>query len=220
MARTARIVVPGYPHHIIQRGNRRQNVFFSEEDKQAYLDFLRLYAKPKGVVFWAYCIMDNHVHLVVVPERDESLASGLGEARRRYTRMVNFREGWRGHLWEERFKSYLLSEQHLYATIRYVERNPVRAKIVKKAEDYKWSSARTHVYKKKDEILTDSFVLSEIKDWRKYLAEEDRISDINLFIKHMNTGRPLGDDRFIEVVGGLIGRDVRRKKPGPKRKSN
>ena len=218
MARIARVVIPGYPHHIIQRGNRRQDVFFSDKDKQAYLDLLELHAKPSGLEFWAYCLMDNHVHLVAVPDREESLALGIGEAHRRYTRMIHFREGWRGYLWEGRFKSYPLSEAHLYATMRYIERNPVRAGLVKKAEEYRWSSAKAHVHKKKDKILSDNFVLSEIRDWREYLADEDKAKDINLFKKHMNTGRPLGDDKFIEEVSNIIKRDLIKKKPGPKKK--
>ena len=219
MPRIARIVAPGFPHHIIQRGNRRQDVFFCDEDKQAYLDLLRSYAIPAGIQFWAYCLMDNHVHFVAVPARESSLAQGLGQAHKLYTRMINFRQGWRGYLWEGRFKSYLLSEPHLYATIRYIERNPVRAGIVKRAEDYKWSSAYAHVYKKTDSILSDNFVLSEMGDWGTYLEDEDSVTDKDLFIRHTHTGRPLGNNGFLEKIGAIIGRDIKRKKPGPKRRN-
>ncbi len=218
MARIARVVVPELPHHIVQRGNRRQVVFFNNDDRRAYLDYLRIYAKPAGISFWGYCLMDNHVHIIAVPDKEESLALGFSEAHRRYTRMVNFREKWRGYLWEGRFKSYPLSLTHLYAAIRYVERNPVRAKIVENAWDYPWSSARAHVFKQKDPLLEDNFLSSEINNWELFLLEKDNQADVDLFEVHTNTGRPLGDSRFIETIGGLTGRVLRRQKPGPKGK--
>lgn len=218
MARIARVVIPGIPHHIIQRGNRRQTVFFNNEDKQTYLEYLNIYAKPAGISFFGYCLMNNHVHLLVVPKTKESLAIGLAEAHRRYSRMINFRQGWRGYLWEGRFKSYPLSENHLYAAMRYIERNPVRAKIVEKAEDYPWSSAKAHVHKSEDSLLSDNFLLFEIKDWSKYLAEQEKQKDLNIFRKHSHTGRPVGDDEFIDSLETISGRILRKQKPGPKQK--
>jgi putative transposase len=215
MARIARVVVPGIPHHIVQRGNRRQQVFFSEQDRITYLDYLRIYAKPAGLHFWAYCLMDNHVHLVVVPDSQESLACGLAETHRRYTRMINFREGWRGYLWAGRFKSYPLSESHLYATIRYVERNPVRVGMVKHAWEYHWSSARAHVFKEPDSLLEDSFLQAEFSDWRSFLSEDDT-AKAYLFRAHAATGRPMGDKAFIDKLEELTGRRLKKQKPGPK----
>lgn len=220
MPRKARIVIPGHPHHVIQRGNRRQKVFFCDDDRIAYLDYLKLYAISAGIEIWAYCLMDNHVHLVAVPKEENSLAVGLGNTHLRYTRRINFRQKWRGYLWESRFKSYVLSEQHLYATIRYIERNPVRAKAVKRAQDYKWSSARAHLNKLKDELLSDNLAISGIDDWSLYLAEQDKANDINIFTQHIRTGRPLGDDRYLEKLEEITGKDLKKKKPGPKRKSN
>jgi len=219
MARIARVVVPDLPHHVVQRGNRRQQVFFSDDDRRAYLDYLRIYAKPAGIHFWGYCLMDNHVHIIAVPDKEENLARGFSEAHRRYTRMINFREEWRGCLWEGRFKSYPLNLAHLYAAIRYIERNPVRAKIVENAWDYPWSSARAHVFKQKDHLLEDNFMVSEIKDWRLFLSEEDKQADINLLKTHVNTGRPLGDSQFIEEIEKLTGRVLHKQKPGPKAKN-
>jgi putative transposase len=216
MARIARVVVAGLPHHITQRGNRRQQVFFSDDDKRSYLDYLLVYAKTIGIHFWAYCLMDNHVHLVAVPDAEDSFASGFSEAHRRYTRMINFREGWRGYLWEGRFKSCPLSESHLYAAIRYVERNPVRAGIVKNAWDYPWSSARAHVFKHKDPLLDDNFVISEIKDWKAFLSQNDSQDDVCSFKAHINNGRPLGDDSFVAELEITTGRSLHKQKPGPK----
>jgi len=219
MPRKARIVILGQPHHIIQRGNRRQQVFFCDEDRIAYLNYLQLYAIPAGIAIWAYCLMDNHVHLAAVPKREDNLAVGLANTHLRYTRRINFRQKWRGYLWEGRFKSYALSEKHLYATIRYVECNPVRAKIVKRAQDYKWSSAKAHVNKSKDRLLSDNFVTSQIDNWSLYLTEKDRDDDIYVFRQHARTGRPLGNDNYLKRLEKITCKDLRKKKPGPKRKN-
>ena len=114
-----------FPHHVVQRGVRRMNVFFSADDRQEYLDLLLQSARKHALDFLAWCLMDNHCHFVVVPHHEKSLAGTFGEAHRRYTRLVNFREGWRGHLWQERFHSYPMNERHLHAAVRYVEMNPV-----------------------------------------------------------------------------------------------
>ena len=106
MSRIARVVNAGFPHHVIQRGNRRQDVFFSAADKEEYISLMKEQSKKHDLKIWAYCLMDNHVHLIVVPEVREGLAKAVGEAHRRYTRMVNFREHWRGYLWQGRFSSY------------------------------------------------------------------------------------------------------------------
>ncbi len=173
MARKAREVFPGSAHHVVQRGNRKQKVFFQEADKQEYLNILGLNARLFKLQIWAYCLMDNHVHLIVVPEKIDSMTRALSLTHQLYTRMINFREGWRGYLWEGRFKSKLLNEQHLYAAVRYVEQNPVRAGIVKKAEDYRWSSALAHVNKKPDKILAKFHLTREIPNWKEYLRGND-----------------------------------------------
>ena len=152
MAKMARVEVVGFPHHVIQRGNRRQNVFFKDSDKQEYLKILSLQADLFGMKVWAYCLMDNHVHLIVVPEREGSLTRTIGEAHRLYTRMVNFREGWRGYLWQGRFSSFPLDSDYLYHCVRYVERNSVRAGMVRRAEEYPFSSAKAL---RRGEIHTD-----------------------------------------------------------------
>lgn len=217
MPRMARVVIPDIPHHIIQKGNRNQPVFFSNIDKEVYLDYLCLHAKPAGISIWAYCLMDNHVHLIAVPKHKTSFADGFSESQKRYSRRINFRENWRGHLWDGRFKSYPLSESHMYAAIRYVERNPVRAKIVKQPWEYSWSSAKAHVKKSKDRVVDSSFLTEEITDWASYIREDDNKNDLVLFRNHSNTGRPLGDKRFIELLEEITERRLQRKKPGPKK---
>jgi putative transposase len=216
MARIARIVVPNIPHHITQRGNRSQKVFFSDRDKSYYIKLLHENAQKAGLTFWAYCLMDNHVHIIAIPKQADSLARGIGDTHKYYTRAINFRENWRGYLWQGRFSSFPLDEKYLYAAVRYVERNPVRAGIVKRAEDYEFSSAKAHAYKKKDILVEDNFMIGEIKDWKTYLREDDNEQDRSLFKKHERVGRPLGEEKFVRKLEEVTGRILRPGKPGPK----
>ena len=153
MPRIARVVVPGYPHHVTQRGNRRQQTFFCDEDYGAYLELMAEWCQRYGVEIWAYCLMPNHAHLIAVPDSQDGLRRAIGEAHRRYTRRVNFREKWRGHLWQGRFASFVLDDYHLFAATRYVERNPVRAGLVDRPEDYHWSSAAAHLAGQDDRLV-------------------------------------------------------------------
>lgn len=218
MARIARVVVENLPHHVIQRGNRRQKVFFADADKQAYLKILKEQSEKFGVKYWAYCLMDNHVHLIAVPSAKESLAKAIGETHRRYTRMINFRKGWRGYLWQGRFSSFVLDPTYLYFAVRYVERNPVRAGLVKRAEEFDYSSAKAHVKRQRDPILSDFYLTRDIKDWRKYLIKADDQERVRIFHKHMATGRPFGNECFIEKIEKKLGRILQKQKPGPKLK--
>lgn len=206
MVRLARVVVPELPHHIIHRGNRRQNVFFSDKDRESYLEILGLQAKLFALEVWAYCLMDNHVHLIVVPKDEESLSQAIGETHKLYTRMINFREGWRGSLWEGRFKSTIMDESYLYAAVRYVERNPVRAKVVKKAGEYPWSSARFRVKKEANALLSDFYLLDEIEDWAKYLTNEEDEDQLKRIRSQSLSGRPLGDTIFLLKLQEKTGR--------------
>jgi len=191
MAIKARIVIPCIPHHVIQRGNRSQKVFFTDSDRRTYLNCIIEYALPAGIEIWAYCLMDNHVHLIAVPKRQESLTRGFSEAHRRYTVIINLKNDWRGYLWQGRFKSYPLSLRHLYAAVRYVERNPVRANLVKNAWDYPWSSARAHIYNEKNNILHENFLTHEISDWKQFIDQEDQSGFVENVQHHTNNGRLL-----------------------------
>src|SRR3954463_8387521 len=145
MPRLARLVVPDFPHHVTQRGNRRLPTFFSDGDYALYRHLLRESCARAGTRIWAWCLMPNHVHLILVPESEDGLRAALAEAHRRYTRVVNEREGWRGHLWQSRFASFVMDEDWLIACARYVELNPVRAGLVARPEHWRWSSARAHL---------------------------------------------------------------------------
>jgi putative transposase len=220
MARIARVVVPGFPHHVVQRGNRRQQVFFCDNDCREYLKLLRDHAVESDLEVLSYCLMPNHVHLIVVPKKNESLARAIGETHRKYTRMINFRENWRGYLWQGRFGSYVLDERYLLAATRYILHNPVRAKIAKNVRDYKWSSARHHLNIGHNPLLNNTLLNSLVKDWKEFLKVESTKEDISLFRKHECTGRPLGEAPFVDKLESIIGRTFKKKKPGPRKHNN
>lgn len=219
MARLARIVVPGCPHHVTQRGNRLQKTFFCEGDYREYIRLMAEWCQKHAVAIWAYCLMPNHVHLIAVPEDEEGLAKAIGEAHRRYTRYINFREGWRGYLWQGRFASYAMDQNHLIAAARYVELNPVKAGLAEYPGDYPWSSAKAHLINKDDDLVHATPLLEIIKDWERLLASGMPASDENRIEQHSKTGRPLGDNHFLETVERKTGRTVRPRKPGPKPKN-
>ncbi len=216
MARLARVVLPGYPHHITQRGNRRQDVFFNDSDYELYLELLVEWCAYEGIDIWAYCLMTNHVHLIVKPKKKSNLGKAIGEVHRRYTRMINLRENWKGYLWQGRFASYPMDRGWLLKAAAYVELNPVKAGLVKNAWDYRWSSVHAHLAGKDSQgIVLPEKLLSLADDWKTYL-QEAQASSGSEFEQHGRTGRPLGSERFIEKAGRLLQRDLKKKKPGPK----
>ena len=219
MARIARVVAAGVPHHVTQRGNRRLATFFHDEDYKAYIALMAEWCRKCRVEIWAYCLMPNHVHLIAVPESEDGLRCGIGEAHRRYSRGINFREEWRGHLWQGRFSSFPMDETYLLAAARYVEKNPVRANLVTEASLWPWSSARAHLSKQDDELVKVAPLLEMVGDWENFLAEEQE-ETLNDIRKHERTGRPLGTIGFVEGLELELGRKLKRNKPGPKGRSN
>jgi len=216
MPRIARVVVPGVPHHITQRGNRRQQTFFCDEDYEVYLDLMARWCSRRGVDVWAYCLMPNHVHLIVVPESADGLRRAIGEAHRRYTCRVNCREDWRGHLWQGRFASFPMDDAHLYVATRYVELNPVRARRVRLPHRWRWSSAAAHLAGKDDRLVRVEPLLKRFGDWREFLAEGLSEEQADQFRRHERSGRPLGSDSFVSGLEALLGRVLRLDKRGPR----
>ncbi len=145
MGRLARVVLPGVVHHITQRGVRSMDIFFEDDDRKEYLSFLKEQGERVGLEFICYCLMTNHIHLLVIPSEEDSLRRGIGETHRLFTRHINFKTKTRGHLLQGRFFSCPLDMSHFLAAARYIERNPVRAKICEKADEFQWSSARYHL---------------------------------------------------------------------------
>jgi putative transposase len=216
MARLARVVAAGLPHHVTQRGNRRQPVFFGDDDYETYRALLAEGCRAAGVAIWAYCLMPNHVHLILVPSDADGLRAALGEAHRRYTRHVNFRAGWRGYLWQGRFASFPMDEPRLLACARYVELNPVRAKLTRRARDWRWSSARAHLQGRDDGCVKVKPLLDLAPDWPAFLAEGLSGPEHAAIQSSERTGRPLGAPRFIARLEKRLGRNLARRKPGPK----
>ena len=216
MARIARAVAPGYPHHITQRGNRRQQTFFCDDDYLAYIELITQWCSVYHVEIWAWCLMPNHVHLIAVPQNEDGLARAIGEAHRRYTRLINFREKWRGHLWRERFASYPMDESYLLATARYIEMNPVAAKLVQNPEDYRWSSARAHLAGEDDQLVKVMPLLELVPDWHNFLMLTPP-NEVDVIHRHERTGRPLGREGFMEQMEIALKRILSPQKPGPKK---
>lgn len=216
MARLARVVAAGLPHHVTQRGNRRQQVFFSDEDYATYRALLAESCAAAGVAVWAYCLMPNHVHLILVPRDPDGLRAALGEAHRRYTRHVNFREGWRGYLWQGRFASFPMDEPYLLAAARYVELNPVRAGLARRARDWRWSSARAHFSARDDALVRVRPLLDLAPDWAAFLATGLSAKDHAAIRAGERTGRPLGATSFVARLEKRLKRPLAKQKPGPK----
>ncbi|MCX7634397.1 MAG: transposase [Syntrophales bacterium] len=217
MARLPRVVAPGYPHHVTQRGVRSLAVFHGDRDRRMYLSYLAEETDKHGVNILAWCLMDNHVHFIAVPREEGSLARAFGEAHRRYTLMKNTTSGVKGYLFQGRFFSTVLNERHLLTAVRYIELNPVRAAIVKEPWLYPWSSAAFHVgMSTRDPLVTDRHLLGLVDDWREFLATAPDESYEELR-KATRTGRPSGDSAFVAEISRYVGRDLSKNRPGRRR---
>jgi len=209
MPRIARAIATGFPHHITQRGNYRQNIFESKVDYLKYLDWLKTYSRKYSLKIWAYCLMKNHVHFIAVPMEADSMARAFNTLHMRYSQYFNKKHSTTGHLWQGRFYSCVLDEIHLFAGIRYVENNPVRAGVVKRADEYRWSSARNHVQRKSDPVLSDDcYLLEKIKDWSAYLEEREDVALVEALRRNTLTGRPCGNDAFVLKIEEMLNRKL------------
>jgi putative transposase len=217
MARLARLVIPHAPHHVMQRGNRKLPVFFSDDDRKAYVALITDACARQQTRCLAWCLMDNHIHLILIPASEDGLRATLAEAHRRYSRAVNAREGWTGYLFQGRFASYPMEDAHLMAAIRYVENNPVAAGLVKRAEDWVWSSTRAHISGKPDGLTDLSYDFGGIANWRAMLTKGLEAADEDPAIEAaMRSGRPRGGDAWLKQLESKTGRTVIAKKRGRK----
>jgi len=212
MPRIARIVVPDVPHHVTQRGNRQVQVFQTDQDYGLYLDLLSHYARKSDVRIVAYSLMPNHVHLVIFPRHEDSLARLCRDCNGTYASIYNQRYGFTGHLWQGRYYSCALDDAHFWAAVRYVERNPLRAGLVRRAERYPWSSARAHCLGIEDKIVSQQEFPKEspVEDWASWLAgEEDQTKLRRLRIETI-TGRPAASEVFVSELEARLGRSLGR----------
>lgn len=212
MARAARAVEVGAPHHVTQRGNARHRVFFTQSDREVYLNLLFDHAARYQMRVWGYCLMSNHVHFVVLPEAEQSLAMAFGRTHSDYARYANLAQRGCGHFWQARFYSCALDSHHAWAALAYVERNPVRAGLVERAEAYRWSTASAHC---RMDTLNGRL---DLEEWRRYYSgerwrevlrtgvEEEALAE--RIREATRRGSPLGSEPFIERVSRTLGRDL------------
>ncbi len=220
MPRIARVVAVGYPHHVVQRGNNRDTVFFDNKDKEQYLSLLKKYANKWASPILAYCLMNNHVHLLTRPLENVSLYKMMQGLTLCYTQYVNRKYKRTGRLWESRYHSCIVdNEKYLWAVVRYIEQNPVRAIMVNKVEDFSHSSAQAHLNGKQDKILGEGlFDERQRADYAKFVrsgSAEEEIQEIRYFTR---TGRPLGSEEFVSNMEGKLQRIFTLQLPGRPKK--
>jgi putative transposase len=219
MPRMARVVAEGVPHHITQRGNRGEVVFHSDAGREKYLGLLAQYAALHGLRILAYCLMDNHVHLIATPQNPFAIGRALKPVHLRYTQHVNRTEDLSGILWQGRPFSCPLDNHHFWAAMRYVERNPVRARLVMRAENYPWSSAAAHCLLRPNPLLSPLPPHPDIHNWSEFLEEpDDEKTSLNLR-RCTHAGLPLGDDSFIARLEDSFTRRLHPLPRGPRPKS-
>ncbi len=216
MPRIARITELGMPHHITQRGNYRQRVFEKNEDFEKYVELVNECSGKFGLKILAYCLMNNHVHFVAIPTEKEALAKTFNTTHMRYAQYCNKKKKVCGHLWQGRFFSSILDEQYLLEAVRYVERNPVRAKMVKKAWEWRWSSAGVHVGKKESDInlSQNAFLKEVIKDnWKQYISQKDDEKYTEELRRLTRIGRPFAGEKLLDKLEEKLKIKIR---PNPK----
>ena len=223
MPRVARIVVPDCPHHVTQRGNNCQDVFFVDDDRRAYLEILAEQSQRFGLTVHGYCLMTNHVHLIATPRSAESLARAIGRTHWIYAQYINRFHGRSGHLWQNRFHSCGLDARHFRSAMIYVERNPVRAKMVRMARRYPWSSAAAHCGRKDTSGMLDMDkwrrICQDADEWERILAAGDDKAMGDKLRIWTSCGRPLGSDSFVSKLEKVLGRRLRPLPVGRPRKT-
>jgi putative transposase len=216
MARLPRIVIPGLPHLVTQRGNRGDRTFFTDADYAFYGELIATAALRFGTAIWAYCLMPNHVHMIVVPADTDGLRKTFAEAHRQYTARINARNGWVGHLWQGRYGSVAMDEACLINAARYVSLNPVRAGLVAGAADWSWSSVRAHLRGQDDRLVTVKPLLDRIPDFAGLLEQDIPPLALTALRRAESVGRPLGNDAFFDGLERQLGYAVRPRRPGRK----
>jgi putative transposase len=208
MSRPHRLVVPNYPHHVVQRGARRERLFFLEEDYGAYLSLLSRMCRKFNVEIWAYCLMSNHTHFMAVPKDARSLSLVFKAANHAYSLRINERQGWKGHLWQGRFASFPMDNEYMIAAARYIEHNPVAAGMVQQPEDYPWSSARAHFAGKDDVLVKVAPLLEIFPRWEDLVHSSLHTAQQEVIRKHERNSRPLGGKAFIGRLEDQLGKTL------------
>jgi putative transposase len=221
MPRVARIVGTGYPHHVVQRGNNREKVFLNKADYRTYLSYLERYSTEKKVAILAYCLMSNHVHLLVRPVEENALSKMMQGIALCYTQYFNRKNKRTGRLWECRYHSTLIDEEtYLWAVSKYIDSNPVRAGIVEDPAAYRYSSARAHLFGEADPFLKEPlFDEGEMSEYRRFMRRMEDKQVLEEIRRHTRLGKPLGDGGFLGTLSKRLGhRLVFRPKGRPRTK--
>lgn len=216
MSRLARLTIPGLPHHVTQRGNGRAQTFFGDTDYALYRDLLGAACRDAGVEVWAWVLMPNHVHLVLVPSDPDGLRRALARVHRRYAGHVHARLKRSGHFWQGRFGAVAMDEAHLVAALRYIALNPVRARLVEHAADWPWSSIHAYLTFRPDGVTDIAPVLARRIDVGALIDEGPDEEAFERLRRAESIGRPLGDERFMQSLEALTGRALAAKKRGRK----
>ena len=216
MARLARVVIPGLPHHVTQRGNARARTFFGDDYYALYRDLLATHCRDADVEVWAWCLMPNHVHLILTPSDPDGLRRALSRVHRTYAGVIQTRRKRSGHFWQGRFGAVPMDEEYLAAALRYVSLNPVRARLVARAQDWKWSSTRAHLRGRDDGLTALKPVKQIIPDFAGLLGSAPEQDLFDRLRAAESIGRPLGSDRFMTRIERLTGRILKPGKRGPK----
>jgi len=217
VARLAPVIAVYVPHHVTQRGNARQFILTSDAEQLVYPDLLRNNAALHQLSLIGYCLMSNHVHLIVIPRKADSLALTLKHTHGRYATYWNIRHASSGHAWQGRFYSCPLDTPHLWAALRYAELNPVRAGMVAQAESYPWSSAAAHCGNAEPDGILEMNTWQQRwshTSWREYLAMQTSEAEHTAIRQCTHTGRPLGTPEFIAALEERMRRRLAPKKGG------
>lgn len=218
MSRLARVVAPGLPHHASQWGNRREQVFFDDDDYRAYLTLIGLAARRAGTDVLAYCLMPNHVHFILVPSATDGLRATFADPHRRYTARINARRRQTGHLWRGRFSSCVLDERHLLAAVRHMALNPVRAGLADRPERWPWSSTQALLAGRDDALLATERTLAHVGDFAAFLEQPEDDAAVAALRRSYSTGRPVGTEAWIAQLEALTSRTLAPRKRGRKPK--
>ena len=203
MARLSRVVVANIPYHVTQRGNARQFLLTDDTARSVYLELLRKYVELYGLSLLGYCLMSNHVHLLLIPQKTESLAMALKQTHGRYATFWNATHASSGHVWQGRYFSCPLDDPHLWIALRYVEQNPVRAGLVANADLWPWSSAPVHCGQARGTLDLDLLLWTKrwtSANWRAYLRAGESEADLEAIRENTHTGRPLGAPEFVKQL--------------------
>lgn len=220
MARLARAIFPGIAHHVTQRGNGRAQTFFDDGDYALYRSLLREHCAAASVAVWAWCLMPNHVHLALVPSDPDGIRRALSRVHRIYAGHVHARLRRTGHFWQGRFGCVAMDDEHVRAAFRYIALNPVRAGLVARAQDWRWSSARAQLGLEEDGLTATLATRERVPDFAALLAAAEDAEAMARLRRAESVGRPIGSAAFLEELERRYERQLQRAKPGPRSGSN